>query len=135
MEELKLVFQNQIEALGSLLEALNEQHEALIKKDPIQIEGCLKSVNESAKMVATYEMKRRELTGDDSIRFIVSNSEDEELEDLYRNIVKLINLVKLQKDTNELIIKQGLSYTSKILNILNPDRTIKTYNKSGRIKK
>lgn len=132
---MKLVFQNQIEALTGLLKALEEQHDALIKKDIIRMENCIKSINECAKKVATYEMKRRDLVGDESVREIVNNSSDDELEEKFRSLVKLVNLVKLQKESNELITKQGLIYTGKILNILNPDRTIKTYNKTGRIQK
>lgn len=133
MEELKVVFQNQIEALESLLEALKEQHDALIKKDVIRMENCIKSITECSRTVATYEMKRRAITGDEPVRVIVNDFNNEELEDKFRSIVKLVDLVKLQKETNELITKQGLVYTGKILNILNPDRAMKTYNKTGRI--
>ena len=58
-----------------------------------------------------------------------------ELENNYYKIKNLLQEVVLQKDTNELLIKQGLSFTNRILNVLNPVRETKTYNAYGKVKK
>ena len=65
----------------------------------------------------------------------VLNSQDKELEEIYRRIQKLLNEIKLQKDTNELLIKQQLGFTNKILNLINPKRNVTTYNSYGNIKR
>ena len=50
------------------------------------------------------------------------------------NNSQLINETR-QKEFNMEQIKQGLHFTNKILNILNPDRGVKTYNAYGKMKK
>ena len=46
----------------------------------------------------------------------------------------LIN-VKNKKDTNDILLKQQLIFTNKMLNILNPNNELKTYNSYGTLKK
>jgi flagellar biosynthesis/type III secretory pathway chaperone len=66
---------------------------------------------------------------------IVEEVNDVELESNYNKIKRLLQEVVLQKDTNELLIKQGLSFTNRILNVLNPARESTTYNAYGKVKK
>ena len=41
----------------------------------------------------------------------------------------------MQKDTNELLIRQQMGFNAQILNIINPRREIKTYNSYGNLSK
>ena len=68
--------------------------------------------------------------------------EEKELKELlilldkqYRRIQNLLNEMILQKDRNDLLIKQPLSFTNKLLNLINPKRDIPTYNSYGSIKR
>ena len=58
-----------------------------------------------------------------------------DLDNLYRSIKKLLDEMILQKDTNELLIKQQLSFTNKIISLINPKRDIPTYNSYGNLKR
>ena len=87
------------------------------------------------KDVAEIEVSRRRLLGNQSIKEVILNSKDEELENGYRRIQNLLNEMILQKDTNDLLIKQQLSFTNKLLNLINPKRDIPTYNSYGSIRK
>ncbi|WP_294379276.1 flagellar export chaperone FlgN [uncultured Clostridium sp.] len=40
-----------------------------------------------------------------------------------------------KKNTNELLLKQQLIFTNKMLNIINPDKEAKTYNSYGNLSK
>lgn len=62
----------------------------------------------------------------------VANAKDEELKAIYKEVTNLLEEIKLQKDSNDMLIKQAISLTTNMLNILNPDRTPKTYGPYGR---
>lgn len=131
--ELNNIIVNEISAVKALLEALEKQHDCLIKSDAITLEGRVTEIEECNRLLAGWEVKRRELTGCRAMGDIVDEAGDKELEDNYRSIRKLLEEVKVQKDTNDLLIKQGLGFTNRILGILNPSRTPKTYNSNGKV--
>lgn len=122
-------------ALQELLQALEEQHSYVAKNDVFAMENVVSRIENCSREVAKCEMKRRKITGDKPMRLIVSELKDEELETNFRKIKKLIEEVRLQKDTNELLIRQGLGYSSRMLNIFSPDRSNKTYNVYGKMGK
>lgn len=132
-KELNEIIVNEIDAVENLLKALEKQHNCLVKSDAITIENCTAEIDKCNKDIAAWEMKRRELTQGRAMSEIINNIDDNELYENYRKIKKLLEEVKVQKDTNELLIKQGLSFTNRVINILNPSRTAKTYNSYGKV--
>lgn len=130
--ELKDIMKSEFELLKKLLELLEGQYISLAKNEVFKLEDYVDKINRANIKVAKAEMERRKITGNESMREIVQKFEDEELEVIYRDINKLIEELKLQKDSNELIIKQGLSFNNQMLRILNPDKTPKTYNQYGK---
>ena len=99
------------------------------------MESIVEDIKQKNKDVAEIEVSRRRLLGNQSIKEVILNSKDEELENEYRRIQNLLNEMILQKDTNDLLIKQQLSFTNKLLNLINPKRDIPTYNSYGSIKR
>lgn len=122
-------------ALRDMFSLLEDQHSLLLKKDTMKLEQCVKDLNECSKKVAQCEMNRRKFLNGKSLVEIVNSSNNEELKENYRSINGILNMIKVQKEDNELIIKQGLIFYNKMLTVLNPDRTIKTYKYNGRINK
>jgi flagellar biosynthesis/type III secretory pathway chaperone len=92
-------------------------------------------IDKCNKNIAAWEMKRRELTQGRAMSEIINMINDNELYENYRKIKRLLEEVKVQKDTNELLIKQGLGFTNRVINILSPSRTPKTYNSYGKVSK
>lgn len=120
-------------ALIELLKLLDRQHKSLIDKDVFALEGIVDEIRMANKVVAESEVERRKLIGNKSMKDLVLKSDNKELDILYRNIKKILHSITVQKDTNELLIKQGLSYTNRLLTIINPRREVKTYNSYGRV--
>lgn len=120
-------------ALIDLLKLLDKQHKSLIDKDVFALEGIVDEIRMANKNIAESEVARRKLVGSKSMKDIVLNSDNKELDIAYRNINKILHSITVQKDTNELLIKQGLSYTNRLLTIINPRRDVKTYNSYGRV--
>ena len=134
-EKLNKVMLQEIVAVESLLMALEEQHRCIVVNDIFGMEACVDKIKEANKNIAYMEVERRKLTENRAMTDIIGELRDTELEDNYYKIKQLLQEVVLQKDTNELLIKQGLSFTNRILNVLNPVREVSTYNAYGKVKK
>lgn len=132
-EKLKEIMANEYNALKDLLESLDKQHELFVKNDVFALENLVKTIESNNRFVAQIEVERRKITGQNSMSEIIRAFEDHELEDNYRNINKLLQQIKVQKESNELLFKQGLVFTNKMLNIFSPNKNLKTYNSLGRI--
>lgn len=130
--ELKDIMKLEFKLLKDLLELLEGQYKSLAKNEVFELEDYVEKINQANIKVAKAEMERRKITENEPMREIVKKSGDPELEVIYRNVRKLVEELKLQKDSNELIIKQGLSFNNQMLRILNPDKTPKTYNQYGK---
>lgn len=134
-EQLKDVMVKEYRALKELLESLDRQHELYLKNDIFQLEDIVKIIESNNRVIAELEVERRKITGANSMNEIVRAFKDEELENNYRNIKKLLQEIKVQKESNELLFRQGLVFTNRILNIFSPKKNLKTYNSLGRIGK
>ena len=134
-EELNIILINELQAMEGLLKALEKQHSCLIESDAVTLENCVKEIDTYNRKIAEWEVKRREITQGGAMREVIYEAKDDTLEDNYRKLRRIIEETKLQKDTNELLIKQGLGFANRILNILNPSRSPKTYNSFGKVYK
>lgn len=121
------------EALRKLLTLLEEQHSMILKNDIFGLEAIVERIQSCNREIAKEEVERRKLVGEDGMSKTINSIGDEELDRNFRSIKKLLAEVELQKDTNELLIRQGLGFTTRMLSILNPDKTVKTYNSYGKM--
>lgn len=135
INNLKDILCDEEKALKDLLSLIDKQYKLIIAKDIFGMESIVEDIKQKNKDVAEIEVGRRRLLGNQSIKEVISNSKDEELENGYRRIQNLLNEMILQKDTNDLLIKQQLSFTNKLLNLINPKRDIPTYNSYGSIRR
>lgn len=135
VERLNDIIIRESEALKKLLLLLDKQHGLLVKNDIFGLEGIAQELQLTNKEVAEIEVERRKEAAGTSMSNVVQSFKDESLERNFRNIKKLLSDIQLQKDTNDLLIKQGLGFSTRMLNILNPDRNIKTYNSYGKMKR
>lgn len=133
INELTIVIKNEGEALKKLLSLLEKQYKHVMKKEVFELEALVDEIKLVNKEVAQAEVERRKLVGQRSMREIVNTSNDEELDNSYREINRIILAVKQQKETNELLIRQQMSFNNQILNIINPRREMKTYNSYGNL--
>lgn len=120
-------------ALENLLKLLDEQHIMLVKNDIFGLEDIVGKIQLSNKEIAEKEMERRRLVGGEAMSKVIDSYGDRELDSNYRKIKRLLSEVQLQKDTNEMLIKQGLGFSTRMLGIINPDRNMKTYNSYGKM--
>ncbi|AJA47838.1 flagellar protein FlgN [Clostridium pasteurianum DSM 525 = ATCC 6013] len=132
-EELKDIMVKEYNALKNLLNSLDKQHQLFLQNDIFALENMVKVIENNNKSIAELEVERRKLVGANSMKDIINVFKDEELENNYRDINMLLQEIKFQKDSNELLFKQGLVFTNRVLNIFSPNRNLKTYNSLGKI--
>ena len=133
LDKLIKLIKDQERDLTELLNLLKIQNEMVLKKDLFGLEGLVDKLNECSKKIAQEEVQRRKLLGKNSISETVNKSTDNELKQSYKNIRETLKQVLSQKETNEMLLKQQLLFNTKMLNIMNPSRTIKTYNSYGNL--
>lgn len=132
IQQLNKIMIEEYGALEGLLRALDEQFEYLTKREAFALDKIAKKIENCAREVARFEVERRNITKGEAMSILVQQLNDKELEKNYRSIKKLLEEIQLQRETNELLIRQGLGFTTQMLNVLNPDRGPKTYNAYGK---
>lgn len=135
LNELIGLIKEQDNRLKELMELLQVQYEFIVNKNLFGLEDLVDQINDCSKRVAEVELQRRNLMGNNSLTQFVSEQNNEELKKAYESIKKTLDEVKVKKETNDILLKQRLSFNSRMLAILNPSREIKTYNSYGSLKK
>lgn len=135
VEELIKLMNSQEKHLRQLLQLFEIQKELIMKKDVFALEGLVDKLNECSKKIAKEEVARRNLLNNGSLKEFVYNTNNKELSEIYAIISETIQKVILQKDTNDILIKQQISLNSRVLEMMNPNREIKTYNSYGNLSK
>lgn len=135
LNELIRLIEDQDSKLKELMLLLQAQYEFIIKKDLFALEGLVDEINVCSKRIAEVELKRRNLIGEIDLTEFVLKEKNKKLEDAYESIKKTIYEVKAKKETNDILLKQRISFNAKMLAILNPNREIKTYNSYGNLRK
>ena len=127
------IMQDEREAFSGLKDMLVEQYQYIMKNDVFGLEGIVSKIQDSNKNVAQYEVNRRKELAGKSLKEVIKT--DYDLSNEYDEINKVIEEIRLQKETNELLIKQQLVLTNKMLAIINPSREQKTYNSYGKVRR
>lgn len=134
-DKLNEIIIREIETLKELLALLEIQYKLIVDNDVFGLEEIVGKIQQANKAVAQIEMERRSLTKGEAMSKIIEGLGDEETEKNYAKIKLILNELQLQKEANDMLLKQGIAFTSKILNVINPHREIKTYNAYGKFKK
>ncbi|GAA0746566.1 flagellar protein FlgN [Clostridium oceanicum] len=125
--ELRQILKDELSISKDLLTALENQHEFLANKKAFELDKIARDIESISKEIAKCEIERRKIVKDRKMSDVLKEINDNEIDKIYKECLNILREVKLQKDTNEILIKQGLSLTTNMLNILNPDKSPKTY--------
>ncbi|MCM1988115.1 flagellar export chaperone FlgN [Oceanirhabdus seepicola] len=124
------------DALENLLNLLEEQHRYIASDSLLEMEECVKKIQSASKSIAEIEMERRSLLGEISMKSVVNEIGDSKLSELYKDIRRQLESLSMQKETNDLILKQKLSFTNQLLNAMKPNsRRTNVYNSYGKVKR
>lgn len=135
LNKLTETIKRQNKELKELYILLETQHEMIMNKDIFGLEAHIEKLNECSKAIAKDELERRNLIGKEDIKTIINESDNDELKEVFNEIKTTLQNVGFKKETNDLLLKQQMSFNSKILNLINPNKEIKTYNSYGILRK
>lgn len=130
-KQLNSLMVNEYNTLKKLLELLEEQHGYCISKNIFAMEDIVGKIENVNKLVAKLELERRKLVGERNMSELVRSFQDEELDNNYRKVKLLLDEIRFQKEANEQLIKQGLIFTNKMLNLISPGKNANLYNAKG----
>lgn len=119
--------------LLSLLLLLEDQHLAVVKNNIIAMENVIEELISKGLEIEKSEQKRKMIMGDISLKEI--SVKDKVIEEKLRGIKIILGEINLQKKTNTLLLKQGINFNSKVINILRPYNGHSVYNNIGKINK
>lgn len=132
---LKLVIFEQKEVLQELLNLLDKQYDFILSKDVINLDKIASEMDDISKKLATIELRRRNLSEGADLKKLIEDSQDNHIKDAYENIKITLTSIQLQKETNEILIKQNLFFTHKMLSMINIPNSTGTYNSYGKMGK
>ena len=127
------IIQKETEALKGLLVILEKQYKSIINKETFELDAIVDEIKLANREVAKQEVERRKLLNGKKVQDIINESGNKELDRVYREIKMVLESIKHQNETNDLLIKQQLVFTNRMLNIINPKREQGTYNSYGRL--
>lgn len=134
-EALNELILKEIEALNGLLMLLEKQHELYLEKNIFGLEDIVKKIETANIEVAKIEVERRKLEGDKSIKVLVKEINDDSLTKNFNGMTELVEKVRSQNSVNQFLIKQGLLFANKMLNLFGRNKNVKTYNGYGKVSK
>ncbi|MFL0251822.1 flagellar protein FlgN [Clostridium neuense] len=134
-EALSELILREIETLKNLLMLLEKQHELYLEKNIFGLEDIVKKIENANIEVAKIEVERRKLEGDKSIKILVKEIDDDSLSKNFDDMIQLVHNVKSQNSINQFLIKQGLLFANKMLNLFGRNKNVKTYNAYGKVSK
>ncbi|MBU5225399.1 flagellar protein FlgN [Clostridium senegalense] len=125
------------QAIGEILNLLEQQYNLIVKDDALGLESIIANIEKSNKEIAIIEMERRKITKGRSMKEVIDEYKDKELEKNYDDCIMLLEATKMQKDSNSILLKQALNYTNAMINMLKPQDkgAINTYNSYGKIRR
>lgn len=127
------IIQKETEALKGLLVILEKQYKSIINKETFELDAIVDEIKLANREVAKQEVERRKLLNGKKVQDIINESGNKELDRVYREIKMVLESIKHQNETNDLLIKQQLVFTNRMLNIINPKEKKGTYNSYGRL--
>lgn len=121
--------------LFELLNTLKAEKEMLINDNIEELSKIVKTKEELKKQIEDIEKIRLEKYDSKSLKEILptlQGSERDQAQKLGEEMENLVSLIQEINDTNDLLIKQSLSYVRSLINIMSP-RKVTVYNPAGQV--
>lgn len=117
--------------LNELLQLLEIQHKAVVKNNMEVMENVISQLLKKGKEIEKAENERKNLQGEVSLREAALSNK--ELDREIRNIKKIFSELTVQKKTNDLLLRQGIKFNEKVINILSQKPGNMVYGNNGRL--
>ena len=134
--ELKVIIYEQRKLFKDLLNSLDEQYDLMLGKDATLLDKVVKKLENTSRDIAKLEIQRRDIVGSDfSMSSLIEKTDNKSIKEAYGEIKQTIKMIEIQKESNQMLLKQKLFFNKKMLNALKPNQGIGTYNYCGQVGK
>lgn len=131
------IMSEELNTLESLLNLLENQYNLLvsIEKDVVKISQIAEEIDLVIKNIANYEIEKKQILQGKSLGEVVEKYNDEKVSNVYVKTLNLLDIIAMQKDTNNVFVKQQLFFTKSMIRAITPKRNAEVYDSYGKIKK
>lgn len=131
------VMEEELEILKILLNLLEKQYNLLtgVEKDIVEISKIAEEIDVKIKQVASFEIEKKNILKNQSLLSVVESYKDEYALYVYNETLKVLDTIAIQKDTNNIFIKQQLFFTKSLIRAITPKQNADIYDSYGKIKK
>ena len=99
--------------LQKLLVLLENQHKLIVNKEVFKLEAIVDEIKLANKSVAQAEVARRKLVNGKTMKSVITETGNKDLDQAYRRIKRTLKSIEIQNETNDMLLKQQLIYTNK----------------------
>lgn len=131
LEKLNKIIEREILLLKELLSLLDKQYKYVIENNITEMNKLVNPIEKVSEEINLLERARTYLLNGEDIKTYINRSNDKLLYENYREIRKIVNEVKTQKETNLMLLTKGMNFNKRILDILVPKKSTNTYNSKG----
>lgn len=134
---LKEIMKSELTLLETLLNLLDNQYNLLVspKKDIVEISNVAEQIDMHLRDIVSFELEKKNILGDSSLSKIVENESDEEMNEVYTKTLQVLDVISMQKNTNDMFIKQQLFFTKSMIRAITPKKNAEMYDSFGKIRK
>lgn len=131
------IMSEELNMLESLLILLENQYNLLvsIEKDVVKISQIAEEIDSIIKNIANYEIEKKQILQGRSLNKVVEEYNDEKISSMYSKTLNLLDTIAMQKDANNVFVKQQLFFTKSMIRAITPKRNAEVYDNCGKIKK
>ncbi|WP_373600007.1 flagellar protein FlgN [Paraclostridium bifermentans] len=134
--ELKVIIYEQKNLFKKLIKLLDEQYEFIVNKEVTKMDKIAKDLEGLSRDIAKLEIQRRNLVGANvKMSSLVERCDDDKVKEAYEEIKENIKMIEIQKEANQMLLKQRLFFTKKMMNVIKPNQGVGTYNSYGQVGK
>lgn len=134
--ELKVIIYEQKNLFKKLIKLLDEQYEFIVNKEVTKMDKIAKDLESLSRDIAKLEIQRRNLVGANvKMSSLVERCDDDKVKEAYEEIKENIKMIEIQKEANQMLLKQRLFFTKKMMNVIKPNQGVGTYNSYGQVGK
>lgn len=134
--ELKVIIYEQKNLFKNLIKLLDEQYEFIVNKEVTKMDKIAKNLENLSRDIAKLEIQRRNLVGANvKMSSLIAKCDDDKVKEAYEEIKESIRMIEIQKEANQMLLKQRLFFTKKMINVIKPNQGVGTYNSYGQVGK
>ena len=136
-KRLKEIMKSELTMLETLLNLLDKQYNLLVsqEKDVVEVSKVAEEIDSKLRDIVDLEVEKKRILNNDSLSKIVEMESDDDIKLVYNRTLQVLDVISMQKNTNDMFIKQQLFFTKSMIRAITPTKNAEIYDSFGKIRK